>query len=173
MKHLMFATAACMLFAGGALAQTASPKAGMDMKDMDQKGSGSGTGTKGMELTTKGMEQKGSGSGTGMKGMDQKGSASGMDMKMMMPDPSDAVSTAGYKAAMMKMMMGMPKFSGDADVDFMMQMRPHHQAAIDMAKIVLANGKDTETKKLAEEVVAAQEKEIATIDAWLKKKGKM
>ena len=166
MKHLTFATAACMLFAGGALAQTASPKAGMDMKDMDQKGSGSGTGMKS-------MEQKGSGSGTGMKGMDQKGSASGMDMKMMMPDPSDAVSTAGYKAAMMKMMMGMPKFSGDADVDFMMQMRPHHQAAIDMAKIVLANGKDAETKKLAEEVAAAQEREIATIDAWLKKKGKM
>ena len=151
MKHLIVATAACMLFAGGAVAQTAPPKAGMDMKNIDQKGSGSGMMVKGMEM---------------------KDSGSGMDMKMMMPDPNDPASTAGYKAAMMKMMMGMPKFTGDADVDFMMQMKPHHQAAIDMAKIVLANGKDAETKKLAQEVVAAQEKEIATIDAWLKKKGK-
>ena len=50
--------------------------------------------------------------------------------------------------------------------------RRQHQAAIDMAKIVLANGKDVATKKLAQEVVAAQEREIATIDAWLKKMGK-
>ena len=45
------------------------------------------------------------------------------------------------------------------------------KAAIDMAKVVLANGKDAETKKLAQDIIATQEKEIATIDAWLKKKG--
>jgi uncharacterized protein (DUF305 family) len=38
------------------------------------------------------------------------------------------------------------------------------------AKVVLANGKDADTKKLAQEIIAAQEKEIATIDAWLRKK---
>jgi uncharacterized protein (DUF305 family) len=43
---------------------------------------------------------------------------------------------------MMKMMEAMPKFTGDADIDFMKQMRTHHEAAIDMAKVVLANGKD-------------------------------
>ena len=75
-----------------------------------------------------------------MHGMDMKGT--GMDMKSMMPDPADPAPTAGYKAAMMKMMMAMPKFSGDADADFMTQMRPHHQAAIDMAKVVLASGTD-------------------------------
>ena len=100
-------------------------------------------------------------------GMDMKG----MDMKMMMPNAGDSTSTAGYKAAMMKMMEAMPKFSGDADVDFMREMRTHHQAAIDMAKVVLANGTDPDTKKLAQDIIAAQEKEIATIDAWLKKKG--
>ena len=72
---------------------------------------------------------------------------------------------------MMKMMKEMPKFTGDADIDFMKQMRTHHQAAIDMAKVVLASGKDTDTKKMAQEIIAAQEKEIGTIDAWLKKKG--
>lgn len=95
----------------------------------------------------------------------------GMDMEMMTPGPNDSASTAGYKSAMMKMMQTMPKFSGDADVDFMKQMRMHHQMAVDMAKVVLANGKDAETKKLAQEIVIAQEKQIATIDAWLKKKG--
>ena len=40
-----------------------------------------------------------------------------------------------------------------------------------MAKVVLANGKDADVKKLAQEIITAQEKEIATIDAWLKKRG--
>jgi uncharacterized protein (DUF305 family) len=100
-----------------------------------------------------------------MPGMDMKG------MKSMMPDAKDPAATAAYKASMMKMMHAMPAFTGDADIDFMKQMRPHHQAAIDMARIVLANGKDSETNKLAQDIITAQEKEIATIDAWLKKKG--
>ena len=83
---------------------------------------------------------------------------------------SDSASTNGYKAAIMKMMEGMQmmKFTGDADLDFMNHMRHHHQGAIDMAKIVLANGKDTEVKNLAQDIVTAQEKEIVTIKAWLK-----
>ena len=97
--------------------------------------------------------------------------APGMDMKMMMPDPGDSPSTKGFKSAMMKAMQAMPKFSGDADVDFMRHMRGHHQAAIEMANVLIANGKDPEAKKLAEEIITAQQKEIATIDAWLKKKG--
>jgi uncharacterized protein (DUF305 family) len=67
--------------------------------------------------------------------------------------------------AMMHAMQTMPAFSGDADVDFMKQMRPHHLAAIEMAKVVVANGKDADVKRLAQEIIAAQEKEIATIDA--------
>jgi uncharacterized protein (DUF305 family) len=102
-----------------------------------------------------------------MSGMDMKGM---MDMKMMMPNPADTAATAGYKAAMMKMMMPTTPYTGDADVDFMTQMKPHHQAAIDMAMVQLANGKDPETKALAQAIITAQEKEIAMIDAWLKKK---
>lgn len=65
----------------------------------------------------------------------------------------------------------MMKFTGVADLDFMSHMRANHQGAIDMAKIVLANGKVAEIKKLARDIITAQEKEIATINVWPMAKG--
>jgi uncharacterized protein (DUF305 family) len=62
-------------------------------------------------------------------------------------------------------------YSGDTDVDFVRGMIPHHQGAIDTAKIVIAFGKDPEIRKLAEEIVKAQESEIAFMRTWLQKRG--
>ncbi|RWE58169.1 DUF305 domain-containing protein [Mesorhizobium sp.] len=76
-------------------------------------------------------------------------------------------STDGYKAAMDKMHTAMIEPSGNADVDFARGMIPHHQAAIDMAKVELANGKDPEMRKMAEAVIAAQEAEIKQMQDWL------
>ena len=62
-------------------------------------------------------------------------------------------------------------FTGNADVDFVKGMIPHHQGAIDMAKTVLAFGKDPDVRKLAEEIIKAQETEIALMNEWLKRRG--
>jgi uncharacterized protein (DUF305 family) len=69
---------------------------------------------------------------------------------------------------MMKSMQGMQP-SGDPDKDFVSMMIPHHQGAIDMAKVGLQYGKDPELKAIAEQIIAAQQKEIADLQAWLSK----
>jgi len=71
--------------------------------------------------------------------------------------------------ARMHAAMGGVRLSGDADRDFAASMIPHHQGAIEMAKIVLQYGKDEEMRKLASAIIEAQEQEIATMKAWLAK----
>lgn len=77
------------------------------------------------------------------------------------------VVTQEYMKAMDAMHGGMMRGIQDPDPDaaFVKGMLPHHQGAVDMARIQLKYGKDPEMRKLAEGIIAAQEKEIAQIIA--------
>ncbi|HEY4163620.1 MAG TPA: DUF305 domain-containing protein [Dongiaceae bacterium] len=82
-------------------------------------------------------------------------------------DNADAVKKALMDADH-KMMMDMDSvpMTGDADKDFVAMMIPHHQGAIDMAKVELQYGKDPQMRAVAEAVVKAQEQEIADMKKW-------
>lgn len=76
------------------------------------------------------------------------------------------------KQAMDRMHHAMPMdFAGNADIDFARSMVPHHQGAVEMAKVELKYGKDPELRKMAERMIADQEREIAEMKAWLAKNG--
>jgi uncharacterized protein (DUF305 family) len=62
-------------------------------------------------------------------------------------------------AAMMKAMHG-PGYSGRPDVDFLAMMIPHHEGAVEMARLELLHGSDPVTRRLAEDIIASQRVEI-------------
>jgi len=64
--------------------------------------------------------------------------------------------------------MSSVKSSGNSDEDFAKLMLPHHQAAIDMAKAELINGKDPQMRRLAQEIITDQQSEIDLMQLWLK-----
>ncbi len=95
-----------------------------------------------------------------------------MDHSGHMMTGNEAPSTMAYMEANDRMHKGMAiPYTGNADVDFIAGMIPHHQGAVAMAKIVLEHGSDPEVRKLAEGVIAAQEAEIAWMTEWLAKNG--
>ena len=113
-----------------------------------------------------------------MEGMDHSNMGGMGDMGMMShatlipPELANDPATVASAAAMDKMMADMMvPYTGDPDIDFARGMIPHHQAAIDMAKIQLEFGTDPGMRELAEAIIAAQESEIATLKAFLATKG--
>jgi uncharacterized protein (DUF305 family) len=81
-------------------------------------------------------------------------------------------SSMAFMEANTRMHEGMAiEFTGNADVDFVRGMIPHHQGAVDMARIVLEHGSDPEVRKFAEGVIAAQEAEIKWMQDWLAANG--
>ncbi len=57
------------------------------------------------------------------------------------------------------------------DKAFLEMMIDHHQGAVDMAKEAQKNAKHQELKAMSNEIISAQEKEIAQMKAWQKEWG--
>jgi len=84
-------------------------------------------------------------------------------------DGHGAKAPAGFAAemhaGMNRMMAGMEAapMTGDPDVDFLAMMIPHHEGAVEMARLLLIHGKDPLVRRLAEEIIASQQTEIAAM----------
>lgn len=66
---------------------------------------------------------------------------------------------------MARMMQDMhaPGYTGQPDADFLAMMIPHHEGAVDMARLVLIHGRDPLVRQIAEDIIASQTVEIAAM----------
>ena len=72
--------------------------------------------------------------------------------------------------AVMSRDMGQAPMTGNPDRDFASMMIPHHQGAIDMAKVEVLYGKDPVLRRLAQEIIVTQDSEIAVMRMQLQKR---
>ncbi|MFJ5833387.1 DUF305 domain-containing protein [Streptomyces sp. NPDC093089] len=63
---------------------------------------------------------------------------------------------------------GAPGAFNDADVMFAQMMIPHHEQALEMAKLATGRAEDSEVKELVAAVERAQDPEITKMKGWLK-----
>ena len=98
-----------------------------------------------------------------MPGM-QQGAMPGMQQGTM-PMSANHMEMMQKMESMNKAMMGTP-MTGNPDQDLVNMMMPHHQGAIDMARIYLRDGKDPEIRRIAQKIIKDQEKEITQFKAW-------
>ncbi|MFZ2586997.1 MAG: DUF305 domain-containing protein [Alphaproteobacteria bacterium] len=90
----------------------------------------------------------------------------GMSME---PKGDASASSQAYAQGNMDMHKGMDiVFTGDADIDFLRGMIPHHQGAVDMARVQLKYGSHPQLKRMTREIIRAQELEICQMKSLLK-----
>ena len=84
-----------------------------------------------------------------------------------MPSSGSHVSGTSMQGMMDDMMKALEGKEGDEfDKAFLAEMIVHHQGAIEMAEIALKSARHEEVKKMAQDIISAQEAEIAQMQEW-------
>jgi uncharacterized protein (DUF305 family) len=85
------------------------------------------------------------------------------------PTSAQGDSTSAYREAHDRMRKAMRvQFSGDADADFLRAMIPHHEGAVEMARVAFDHARDPAVRRLARAVVEIHTAEVALMRRWLK-----
>ena len=80
---------------------------------------------------------------------------------------ADKTNTSMSSMSMDDMTADLKNKTGDEfDKAFITSMIAHHEGAVEMAKLSAANAKHEEIKALSENIITAQEKEIAEMKHW-------
>jgi len=79
----------------------------------------------------------------------------------------DATSATGHPGEQDHMHHHGMKMTGNADYDFAMMMKKHHEQGVKMAQDELNKGKDPEVRAAAQKIIDSQKKEIADFEKWL------
>jgi uncharacterized protein (DUF305 family) len=98
-------------------------------------------------------------------------SSSPQTMGMSSASGSKSPADQAMMAGMTKMQrdMSAAPMTGNPDQDFVAMMIPHHQGAVSMAEVELRYGHDPFLRKLAKDIIAAQDKEIEQMNKWQQK----
>lgn len=87
------------------------------------------------------------------------------------PQVSQGGGSSAMRAAMERMqrdMAAMP-MTGDADRDWVMMMRRHHEAAIEMSRAHHGAGRDPEIQRMAQKSIEDQTRDIREMDEWMRR----
>ena len=104
----------------------------------------------------------------GMAGMNHgKMGSMGKMGEMMKNTPANPYAEVGMAMHHKMMIVG-----ADASETWTRQMIEHHRGAIAMSKIAVTTAKDKEVRTMAQNDIAMQEKDVASLQSWLKHHGK-
>lgn len=92
---------------------------------------------------------------------------------MSQADMSRMMEGNPYGQAEMDMHMKMMAAKqGDAAEMWTRKMIEHHRGAIAMSRVASRDARDAETRRMAQTTITKQERDIAELQAWLRKHGK-